>query len=94
MTIDQRRAILRSRVIDASRDGWQVLYQTDTTADLVRPKRFNWALALISGTFTMGILLVLYVVEYTLAKGESAHLEVTDSGEVIVERSKRGFFRA
>lgn len=94
LTIDQRRAILQSRVVEAVRDGWQVVYQSDTTADLARPKRFNWPIAIVAGVLTLGLLFVLYVAEYAMAQGESAHVEVSPTGEVIVQKAKRGLLKA
>lgn len=94
LTVDQRRAILQSRVVEAVRDGWQVVYQTDTTADLARTKRFNWPIAIIGGILTVGVLFVLYVAEYAMAKGETAHVEVSPAGEVIVHKADRGLLKA
>jgi len=80
--IDQRRAILQRAVAIEAVNGWTVITQDDTSAELLKPKRFNWPMALIAGVFTLGILFVLYAAEYALAKPQAASLSVDETGKV------------
>lgn len=74
LTIEQRRAILQKEINGYAKNGWRVISQTDTTAQLVKPKRLSCLWAIL----TVGIALLLYLA----AKDETAYLEVDEKGKL------------
>jgi len=92
LSIEARRAVLQSKLMDASRDGWRITSQTDTTAQLYKPKSFNWAVAVVGGVLTAGILTLLYLVEYGMKKDQTAFIEVDEQGQLKVTKSAKPRF--
>jgi len=66
--MDQRRAALEREVISYVKRGYRAISQTDTSAQLVRPKRFSFPVFLI--LFLTGIGPFIYVAWY-LAKRDA-----------------------
>lgn len=66
--------------------GWQVKSQTETTANLVMPKKFSFWWALL--WFLLGIFpLVIYVIYYANKKDRSLFLSVDETGDIAVSES-------
>ena len=61
--------------------GFQVVSQTDTSAELVRPKQFSIFLALLSFMF-FGVGLVLYLIYHLAGRNITVHLAVLPDGTV------------
>ena len=79
-TIEERKAILARVIINYVDQGWRVISQTDTTAQLSKDKRASCLVAIL-----LAILFILPAVLYLLLyRGtESLFLEVSESGQVI-----------
>jgi len=91
MPLDQRRAILQRAVAVEAVNGWTVISQDDTSAELLKRKRFNWPLAIIAGLLTLGVLFVLYAAEYALAKPQAAAITVDEAGKVTRTVRRQAF---
>lgn len=77
LPIEQRREILNREVASFVRRGYRVISQSDTTAQLVKPKRFGCGWAIVA-LFTVGLALILYLMQ----KEQSIYLEVLPNGKV------------
>lgn len=81
LPLDQRRTILQREISGYLRRGFRVQSQTETTAQLVKPKKFSllWA---VLWFFVFGVGLVLYLLYYLSKKDETVYLEVGEAGQV------------
>lgn len=77
LTIEKRRAILNRAVAGYVKQGYRVVSQADTTAQLVKPKRFGCAWMIVS-LFSLGLALIFYLVQ----KEKTVYLEVDLNGRV------------
>ena len=75
VTLEQRRTALQREVRKYVSRGYRVVSQTDTTAQLVKPKRFSllWFFILLG---------ILYVPFYLFARDRQVYLEVDKYGRV------------
>lgn len=80
-TIDERRAILQRQIADLTRKGYRVVSQTDTTAQLVKPKTFSFLWAII-WFLALGIGLLVYLIYYWSKRDQTVYLEVDEKGNV------------
>jgi uncharacterized protein YuzE len=91
ITIEKRRAILQNEINSYIKKGFRVISQTDTTAQLLNPKKFSllWAVLWFL-LFGVGILIYLF---YYLAKrdeqiyDEQIYIEITPTGKVIARKT-------
>ena len=86
LSIEQRREILQREINKYIRQGYRVINQTDTTAQLVRPKRFSclWA------TFWLFMLIVgllVYIFYYMSKRDEQIYILVDEYGRVQTRRA-------
>ena len=81
--LDQRRAVLEREIASRVRQGYRVLAQTDTTAQLVKPKSFSagWA---IMWFLVFGVGLVVYLLYYAGKKDQQAYLAVDEAGRLLI----------
>lgn len=78
---ETRRAALQQAIGEYLAQGYRVLSQTDTTAQLVKPKQFG-TLWFILWLLT-GVLWIVYLVYYLAVKREGrVYLQVDPSGVV------------
>lgn len=81
LSFDKRREILEREVAAYSRRGYRVIAQTDTTAQLVKPKQFSFLWATV--WFLMfGIGLLVYLFYYWSKQEEIVYLVVDERGHV------------
>jgi hypothetical protein len=69
MTTEMRRNVLEQEIQSYVRKGYRVLSQTDTSAQLVKPKRFNLLIAVIClllAVFPFIIYLLMYMASKTV----------------------------
>lgn len=72
-----------SRYVEA---GWQVQTQTETSANLVMPKKFSFWWALL--WFLLGVFpLIIYVIYYANKQDRSMFLTVDEAGNITVSDS-------
>ena len=80
-TIDQRREILQQYIYAYIQQGYRVVSQTDTTAQMVKPKQFSfgwaffWLLVAVVG-------LLLYIFYFMASSDQQIYLEVDLYGQV------------
>lgn len=77
----RRRQILEKEVASYSRRGYRVVSQTDTTAQLVKPKQFSFLWATL-WLFVFGIGLLVYLFYHWSKKEEVVYLMVDEYGRV------------
>lgn len=81
LAFEKRREILAREVAAYSRRGYRVIAQTDTTAQLVKPKQFSFLWATV--WFLMfGIGLLVYLFYYWGKREEVVYLVVDEQGHV------------
>jgi hypothetical protein len=81
LPIDQRRAILEREIASYVRKGYRVLSQTESSAQLVRPKRFNLLLAVLL-LVLMVLPFVIYLLMYIAARDKTVYITVDVQGRV------------
>ena len=85
VSVETRRAALQNEIGAYVRNGYHVVSQTDTTAQLIKPKQFGmiWFLAWLFLTFFGAFFYVLY--HASIKKEGQAYLQVDELG--VVHRS-------
>lgn len=81
LTPAARREILDATIARYSAMGYRLQSQTDTTAQLVRPKRFSIVLALI-GLLIAVVGLIVYLLIYLAQKDSVVFVQVDSFGKV------------
>ncbi len=79
---EQRTSVLAEELERLSWQGYQVVSQTSNSAELVRPKKFRFGLAVILLLFTAGIGLAVYLIYYLIKKDHRAQVHVDALGQV------------
>ena len=91
-TLEERRATLNKGIEKYVRGGFRVESQTDTTAQLVKPKRVSclWVtIMLILSLLLVGlILLLLYFIWYIVQKDEQVYLQVDENNKLHETKRK------
>jgi len=80
-TLEERRRILQNEVQKYIRQGFRVISQTETTAQLVRPKRFSFLWAFL-WLLLLGVGLIVYLLWYWSRRDETVYLQVDEQGRV------------
>lgn len=81
LTKDERTAILDREVQKYVKSGYRVNSRTDTTAQLVQPKKFSFLLFIVL-LILMVLPAVLYVVWYMVKKEGAIYLTVDENGKI------------
>lgn len=78
---EQRREALQKEINKYVSRGFRVVSQTDTTAQLMKPKTFGflWALAWL---LLFGVGILVYLFYYWAKKDETVYLQVDEEGRV------------
>jgi len=79
LTIENRREILQHEINSYVKKGYRVISQTDTTAQLVKPKKFSLFWAIIG-------ILIIYLLWYLAKRDKQIYIEVTLTGKVITRK--------
>lgn len=77
----ERGEILAAEVAKYARRGYRVGHQTATTAQLIKPKEFDIAVAVLSLLF-FGIGIIIYLLYFMAKKDETVFIEVLSDGRV------------
>lgn len=75
--MEQVDPLLAQEIQKYVRQGYRVVNQTNTTAQLVRPKKFS-CLAATLWTLLLGIGLIFYLFWYASKKDDTVYLQVID----------------
>lgn len=82
LELTERRAVLQTRIAAYVASGYRMLAQTETTAQLVRPKEFSFLLAAVSFLFC-GVGVLFYLFYYASQRDQTVYIEVTETGGLI-----------
>jgi hypothetical protein len=80
LSLDKRREILLREIAGYVKKGYRVLSQTDTTAQLVKPKRFSCFWAIVG-------ILIIYLIWYWSRKDLLVYLSIDPSGKVTATKN-------
>ena len=81
LSIERRRDILQKEIGRYIRKGFRVVSQTDTSAQLVKPKRFSLLWAII--WLILAVLpFILYLLWYLSRKDQVVYLTVDTQGRI------------
>lgn len=81
ISIEQRAAVLQQRIAWYISQGFRVISQTTTTAQLVKPKTLSCLWVILFGITIIG--LIVYVVVYLMSKDKQVYIEIDPAGQVI-----------
>ena len=79
--LEERSAILDAEVMKYARLGYEVRSRTQTTAQLVKPKKFSFIWALV-WFLLFGIGLIVYLLYYWGKRDQTIYLEVDNRGVI------------
>lgn len=82
LSLQDRQAILDREVAGYVRSGFIVQMRTETTAQLVKPKKFSLFWALLWLILGIGAGFIIYILWYASRRDESVYLEVDERGKV------------
>lgn len=80
--IIQQQETLRRQMVRYMKDGYRVVFQTPTTAQMVKAKRFNW-FWFIFWWFSFGIIYLLY---YWGKQDSTVYLTIDPKGNCRVTK--------
>lgn len=81
LPLEARRAILEREIASYIKKGYRVLSQTDTSAQLLKPKRFSLLLAVLL-LILMVLPFVIYLLMYLAARDKTVYISVDSQGKV------------
>jgi hypothetical protein len=84
LSLETRRSILQAEIARYIRQGYRVISQTDTTAQLVKPKRFSWFWFVMNVLWIFGWL--LYLIYFAAKRDQQVYIEVDANGRVRTRR--------
>ena len=87
LSIENRRTLLEGAIAKYVTVGYRVVSSTDTTAQMVRPKKFSFLWATL-WSLVFGVGLLVYVFYYTSKKEDTLYLSVDERGRVKATRGK------
>lgn len=80
LPIERRRELLQQAISQYVGQGYRVVFQTDTTAQLVKPRTLSCLWVVLFGLTLIG--LIVYVVVYLMTKDKQVYIEVTPQGRL------------
>jgi len=86
LPLESRKTALQGRINHYLSQGYRVVSQTDTTAQLVRPKKFSCLIALLS-VLAVGIGFIIYIFWYMGKKDDTVYLTVDEQARVSERRN-------
>jgi hypothetical protein len=85
VTQAERTRLLDEEISEYMRSGFFVRHRTETTAQLVKPKKFSFLWALL-WFLVFGIGIVVYLIYYAAKSDEGRYVEVDECGAVKATR--------
>ena len=82
VSLARRTVALNEAIAHFTGQGFRVVTKSQTSAQLMRPKQFSWAAAILS-LLLLGIGFLIYLVYYLGQKDETIFLEVTPDGTIL-----------
>lgn len=77
--MEQIHPLLAQEIQKYIKRGYRVVSQTETTAQLVKPKQFGCLTATLLTIFTIGLFLLFYIFYYASKRDETIYLTVVDN---------------
>ena len=81
----ERARLLEEEISEYMRDGFFVRHRTDTTAQLVKSKKFSFVWALL-WLLVFGVGIIVYLIYYAAKRDEGRYVEVDEYGAVKATR--------
>lgn len=81
MTAEMRRNVLEQEIQSYVRKGYRVMSQTDTSAQLIKPKKFNLLIAIIL-LICFVLPFIIYLLIYMAARDKTVYITVDAQGRV------------
>ena len=81
MPLDQHVAILERKIAEYINKGFRLQSRSDTTAQLIKPKKFSFLLAAL-GLLFWGLGLILYLLYFWSRKDQVVFLQVDAQGKI------------
>ncbi len=81
MMIQERTAILDKEISKYVKNGYRVVSRSDTTAQLVKPKKFSFIWAML-WLLVAGVGIFVYLIYYMAKKDSTVYLEVDAQGKI------------
>lgn len=81
-TKEERTFVLNRAIVPYIKRGYRVASRTETTAQLVKPKKFSFLWAVL-WTLAFGVGLVFYLFYYAAKRDKVVYLEVDERGRVL-----------
>jgi hypothetical protein len=82
LPIEQRKDILQDEINKYIRRGFTVVSQTDTSAQLIKAKRFSLFWALFWLILGIGVGLVIYIFWYMAKRDKATYITVDGQGRI------------
>jgi len=82
VTLDQRSQLLGQAVSSATRQGWRVVSQAQTQAQLVKGKPTNHILHLILSIITLGVWLIVWIAMVIFGGEKQKFISVDEYGRL------------
>jgi hypothetical protein len=89
--ITEQGKILEDAVARYQQRGWILISNTGRTAQLTKPKKFNWVwflIWLVVGIFAVALPVIIYLIYYAVKKDETVTLSVNEAGELLTNGFK------
>jgi hypothetical protein len=83
LTMEQRSDILARTVSQQVRQGWRVVSQTQTQAQLVKGKPTNHILHLILSLITLGVWVIVWIAMVIFGGEKQKFISVTETGQIL-----------
>lgn len=83
LALEERRKILQDQIAKYSRKGYQIVSQTDTTAQMRKPKSFSFLWAFL-WFLLFGVGILVYIFYYMAKKDTIVFIEVDEEGRITV----------
>jgi hypothetical protein len=83
LSLDERRSILQGVLRSDTQNGWQVISQTDTTAQLKKGKHTSHLLHLILTIVTLGLWLLVWIPLAIFGGEKQRYVQVDEWGNVV-----------
>jgi hypothetical protein len=81
ISVEERKRLLQREIESYLRSGYHVVSQTDTTAQMVKPKVFSFVWAFL-WFLVFGVGVIVYILYYISKKDQVGYIEVDQFGRV------------
>lgn len=83
LALEERKKILQDQIAKYSRKGYEIVSQTDSTAQMRKPKTFSFLWAFL-WFLLFGVGILVYIFYYMAKKDTIVFVEVGEEGRITV----------